>query len=143
MKKMLLGTFYLLQGLGNVILAVFFVHADVSYGGSGGVAYGLEIIWKGFLVCASLFSMAAAAALLFENKKWALILGTLSSTVFGSFYALITLLAYSAISGQNNDNAATLLLASSLIVVLNVISALFLNLGSKGKINTHETTEQT
>ena len=43
-EEILLSSFYILQGLGNLILALFVIRVDVAPGGAGGVAAGMEFI---------------------------------------------------------------------------------------------------
>jgi hypothetical protein len=118
MKNILLGAFYGLQGLINIILAVFFIRVDVSYGGSGGAAAGLTILFQSFLMVVSGFCFLTVLALSLKSKGGAAALGILSSFLLMMFYILLAVLALPIV-----------LIAET----LNAISIYFLYKGSQNK----------
>jgi len=125
-KKSLIGLFYFLQGLGNLVLGLFYIRVDVSYGGSGGAAAGMEILIKSSLVFGSLFSFGAVLALCFEFKTLTKFCGVVSSLVFGLFYGAIGLLLSSVIRSQFSLQTAGWLLLSVVLVILNLVAILSL-----------------
>lgn len=78
---MLVGTFYALQGFGNLMFGLFLVE-----GGSGGVGYFIGIAVKGFIVFASCLSLFTALVLFLRRENWARIFGIVSSVLLGLFY---------------------------------------------------------
>jgi hypothetical protein len=118
MKNVLLSVFYALQGIINIMLAVFFIRVDVSYGGSGGVAAGLTILFQSFLVVVSGFCFLTVLALLLENKVGAAVFGILSSFLLMMFYILLAVIAL------------PLVLVAE---ILNAVSIYFVYKGSQNK----------
>jgi hypothetical protein len=118
MKNILLGLFYALQGLVNIILAVFFIRVDVSYGGSGGVAAGLTILFQSFLVVVSGFCFITVLAISLKNKIGAAAFGILSSFLLMMFYILLAVIAL------------PLVLVAE---ILNAVSIYFVYKGSQSK----------
>jgi len=132
MRKILLGAFYALQGLGNLIFALFIFGLEGSEGAPGGGITGLEIMTKTFLEVVSCLSLLTALTLFMlqarkiRSEKWSLVLGMLTSVFFGLFYLFLALMGYSAIGGQYSSLAAIVLLLSLIILVLNAVSVVFL-----------------
>jgi len=117
MKKVLLGVFYTLQGLGNLVLGLFFVS-----GGLGGGGFAMEIIIRSFLVFVSCLSLFTSLTLFLRLEKWAQTSGKVSSVLFGAFYVWMAFISYSEIARQYYINAVLWLLISIVIVALNVVS---------------------
>jgi len=122
MKKVLIGAFYALQGLGNLVIGLFF-----TSGGLGGGGFFVEILIKNFLLLASCLSVFTALTLFLKREKWAQEFGRASSFLFGSFYAWMALGSLSVIAPQYYIEVAILLLLSTLIVALNIVSVFFLH----------------
>lgn len=114
-KEVFLSSFYTLQGLGNLILALFVIRVDVARGGAGGVAAGMEFMIKCFLVFVSSLSFLTALTLSVGLEEWAPVLGIACSVLFSLFYGFLVLLPITVVR-----------LASLLIVFLNVISIFLL-----------------
>jgi len=128
MKKILLGTFYTLQGLGNLILGFFFP----IKGARGQIAFAIDIFIRPsilFVSCLSLFialTLFLPQARKLRREGWSLVLGMFTSVLFGMFYGLAALFVYSEIMRHYSSYAAIVLLISLIIVVLNTVSVFFL-----------------
>jgi len=127
MKKILLGTFYTLQGLGNLILGLFFIK-----GGRGAIGVAIDIVIKPTILFVSCLSLFTALTLFLPRARklrregWSLFLGIVTSVLFGMFYVWIALISYSEIVRHYSSYAAIVLLISLIIVVLNTVSVFFL-----------------
>lgn len=122
--RLLVGLFYFLQGLGNLVLA-FFIRVDVSYGGSGGAAAGMEIMIKSSLVLASLLSFGFILVLYLEFETLTLLSGLLSSLVFGLFYGFLGLLLPRVIVQHFSLMTVFYFVVSVSLAFLNLIAAVF------------------
>lgn len=126
MKQMLLGVFYTLQGFGHFVYALI-LRVDVSFGGSGGVAYGLEIMFKGFFLFTSCLSLFTALTLFLRRKALAKLFGSISSLLLILFYVWMALAVFSGIiQGYYPCVAILPLLFAMTIVALNAMSMFFL-----------------
>jgi len=128
MKNVLMGSFYTLQGLGNLVLGLFFIR-----GGLGGGGFAAEIFTKGFLLFTSGLSLLTALTLFSRRKKWAQVPGLVSSFFFCMFYVSMAFTSYSVIVRQYYLSAAIWLMLSILIVILNAVCVLFLYIHIENK----------
>ena len=124
-EKVLLIAFYTVQGIGNFMLGLA-VRVDVSSGGSGGVAAGMENMIKSFLVFASCLSLFTALTLFLRREDWAQPLGIVSSVLFSLFYGLLAVL--------QAPIAIVVRLLCLVIVVLNAVSIFFLASLKSGRL---------
>ena len=124
-EKVLLIAFYTVQGIGNFMLGLA-VRVDVSPGGSGGVAAGMENMIKSFLVFASCLSLFTALTLFLRREDWAQPLGIVSSVLFSLFYGLLAVL--------QAPIAIVVRLLCLVIVVLNAVSIFFLASLKSGRL---------
>ncbi len=128
MNKASLVAFYLLQGLANLVYALFFIRFDVSYGGSGGVAVGLEALFRVILIVPSCLSLFAVLALVLRKGSYARSLGSVSSALFMSYYGLIAFSVLSSFAVRGQDGYEVFLfLVTAGIVVLNFVVLLLLH----------------
>ena len=111
--KWIIGAFYTLQGLGNLILGLY-IRVDVAPGGSGGVAAGMENMIKSSLAFASCLSLLTALTLFLRREDWALVLGVVSSVLFSMFYGFLVVL--------QAPIAIVVRLLCLVIVILNAVS---------------------
>jgi len=123
--KVLLIAFYTVQGIGNFMLGLA-VRVDVSPGGPGGFAVGMEIMIKSFLVFASCLSLFTALVLFLRREDWALVLGIVSSVLFSLFYGLLAIF--------QAPIAIVVRLLCLVIVFLNVVSIFFLASLESGRL---------
>jgi hypothetical protein len=115
MKKVLVGTFYTLQGVGNLIFALSFF----TSGGDPRVGFALGF----FLLLPSISSLLAVLLLFLRREDWALAWGKLSSVLFIFFYGLMVRNAYdNIVRGITFTITLFWLIVSLIIVVLNVVS---------------------
>lgn len=127
LKKILVGTFYALQGLGHLIYALFIFRIESAHGG-GGVA-GLEIMTRTFLEVTSCLSLLTALSLFLPRARElrredrSVVLGTVTSVLFGWYYGWwMVLIGNTYIVKQYYSPAVIVLLLMLMIVVLNVVS---------------------
>ncbi len=123
MKKVLLGAFYTLQGLCNLILG----WQSLTHNGTPQIVIPMGL----FLVFASCLSLFAALTLFLRREVLAESWGIISSFLFILFYGWIALISYSGIMRHYYSRAAIVLLLSMVIVVLNAASILSLYEGTK------------
>ncbi len=115
MKKVLVGTFYTLQGVGNLIFALSFF----TSGGDPRVGFALGF----FLLVPSFSSLLAVLLLFLRREDWAVAWGKLSSVLFIFFYGLMVRNAYdNIVRGITFTITLFWLIVSLIIVVLNVVS---------------------
>jgi len=120
MKKLLVGTFYILQGICHLILFVFPIRVGATNG--GGMA-GLEIMLRGFFALVCGFSLLTGLLLFLEKKDLALRLGFTASVLFILFWGISIIDSYySIVLGHYVYHYSILLMISLIIVVLNVVS---------------------
>ena len=120
--KWIIGAFYILQGLGNLILRLY-IRVDVAPGGSGGAAAGMEILIKSFLLFVSCLSLLTALTLFLRREDWAQVFGVVSSVLFGMFYGFLAILPVFIV----------VRLLSLVIVILNVVSFFFLEIENENR----------
>jgi len=119
MRKILLGAFYALQGLGNLVMALLI---------TGSRPVGLEMMVKAFLGVASCLSLLTALSLFlprvreFTREDLPFVFGFWTSVLFGLFYGFMALIGYSHVVQQYYSRDAIVLLLSLIIVVLNAVS---------------------
>ena len=125
MKKIFVGTFYILQGVGHFTIFVF---PSIVRGINGGGMAGLEIMIRYYFVLASCLSFLTALLLFLGSKHWAYnylakYLGVTSSSLFMLFHGLLIVVSYSNvfIEGYYVYHYFILLIVSLLIIVLNVV----------------------
>ena len=122
MKKILLGTFYTLQGLGNLILGLFFIK-----GGRGAIGVAIDIVIKPTILFVSCLSLFIALTLFLPRaRELSRVLGIVTSVLFGFFYGRMALIGYSRIVEQYSSRDAIVLLLCLIIVILNAVSFFFL-----------------
>ncbi len=120
--------FYAIQGVGRLVLGLFFV-----VGGPGGGGFAMEVIIRGFLVFSSCLSLLTALTLYLRRGNWSQVLGEVSSLLLGGFYAWIAFgIAESIVfSAQQTTlqyyRTLAALFLNILIVVLNGVSVLHLH----------------
>jgi len=125
MKKVLVGTFYILQAICHLIVFVFPIRVR---GFNGGGMAGLEIMIRYYFALASCLSILAALLLFLGLKYWACnylakYAGIASSSLFILFYVfLITGSSSNIQMGYYVYHYSILLMVSLIIVVLNVVS---------------------
>jgi len=133
MKKVLVGTFYILQGIGNFILGLS-TSVEGSYGAPGGVLAGLEIMIKTFLVFVSCLSLITALILFLKLEDWSLNVGIITSAFFCMFYGWMALISYNNLVRPHDiTRSAFWLMISIIIVVLNALAPFFLYSLTKNK----------
>jgi len=125
MKRILLGTFYTLQGIGNLTFGLLALISDYIFGFLIGAPLAL----------ASCLSFFTALLLFLRREDWALAWGTLSSVLFIFFYGLMARNVYdNIVRGYHPRHYAILwLMVSLIIVVLNVVAIFFLYSLAKDK----------
>jgi hypothetical protein len=129
MKRILVGAFYALQGLVNLVMALFL----------GSRVVGLEMMIKAFLGVASCLSLLTALTLFspqahkLGREDSPLFFGLVTSVLFGLFYVWMTLIGYSHVVEQYSSRDAIVLLLSLIIVVLNAVSVSLLTISYRNK----------
>ena len=128
MKRMLLGAFYTLQGIGNLTFAFLLFISP------GGRPAGIGFIIGALPFLASIFSLIAAFELFKKREDWGSSMGKLSSVLFIFFYGWMVRNAYdNIVRGYHVYHYAILLMVSLIIVVLNALSIFFLYEGTKNR----------
>jgi len=144
MRKTLLGSFYALQGLGNLIDALFIFRLEGGEGAPSGGITGLGMMIKTLLGVASCLSLLTALTLFLlqarklKHEDWAFVLGFWTSVFVGFYYLFLAVLGYSAIGGQYSSLAAYIVLLLAItMLVLNAVSVFFLYELTNNKRNTY------